>query len=197
MKIALGFRVHSGWAAGVVAEAFARPPESLRRVRIEMDDDPDAKQPYHAAEGLPLEQAEALLARFRAAAGQLADRAIGDVVAEARQRGDQIVGSAVLMGSGRSGVPLEAILASHALIHTADGDHFRDAIRSACERNGLAVTAIRERELIAHVTLALRVSAADVEQRLKDVGRALGPPWRQDEKYAALAAWSVLAAAKR
>ena len=196
MRVALGFRVHSGWAACVVTEPFARPQEGLRRVRVEMADEPAAKQPYHAAEGLPLAKAEALLARFCAEARCKAERAVAGVIDEAGRRGDAVVGCAVLTGSGRAGVALEATLASHALIHTADGDHFRDAIRNACERHGLVVTGIRERELMARTSRALRASEPELLRRLKDVGRALGPPWRQDEKYAALAAWAVLATAK-
>ena len=197
MKVALGFSVHSGWAAYVVAEAFSRLPGVVERGRIEMADAPDTKQPYHAAEGLPLKEAQALLGRFRAEAGRRADGAIGDVVNSLRRRGDEVLGCGLLLGSGRPSTSLEATLASHALIHTADGNHFRDAITDACGRHGLAVVGIRERELMEHASRALRASPPELLQRLKDVGRALGPPFRQNEKYAALAAWSVLAAVKR
>jgi hypothetical protein len=193
MRVALGFRVHSGWATCVVAEAFARPPGSLLRARIELADDLAARQPYHAAAGLPLASAAALLERLRAEAGRRAERALAEVIAGARRRGDDVVGCGLLLGSGRSGVALEKILASHALIHTSDGDHFRDALRSVCEKGGLMVTGILERELIARASLALRASDPELQQRLKDAGRALGPPWRRDEKYATLAAWTLLA----
>jgi hypothetical protein len=72
---ALGLRAHSGWAALVAVGGGPASPEVLDRRRIEMADDPEAKQPYHAAEGLPLAKARALLERHarqaeeRAAAG--------------------------------------------------------------------------------------------------------------------------------
>jgi len=46
-------------------------------------------------------------------------------VADLRGKGYRPVGSALLLASGRPLPKLETILASHALIHTADGEHFR------------------------------------------------------------------------
>jgi hypothetical protein len=40
----------------------------------------------------------------------------------------------------------------------------------------------------------LRLSSERVTRMLAEMGRALAPPWRQDEKLATLAAWLVLAA---
>jgi hypothetical protein len=39
-----------------------------------------------------------------------------------------------------------------------------------------------------------RLDAADLQQQITELGRSLGPPWRQDEKLASLAAWIALAA---
>ena len=36
----------------------------------------------------------------------------------------------------------------------------------------------------------------DLQQRIGELGRSLGPPWRQDEKLASLAAWIALAESK-
>jgi hypothetical protein len=64
---ALGLRVHSGWAALIVVGGSTRAPEISARRRIEMADPrlPGSQQPYHAAEGLELAKAAALLKRFR------------------------------------------------------------------------------------------------------------------------------------
>jgi hypothetical protein len=56
---------------------------------------------------------------------------------------------------GRGGATLAAILASHALIHTADGNHFRDALAHGCQAMGLRVARIPQRELVAHAAAAL------------------------------------------
>jgi len=42
--------------------------------------------------------------------------------------------------------PLEQTLASHAMIHTADGQHFRDALAAASEALGLKVVRLRPAE---------------------------------------------------
>ena len=51
---------------------------------------------------------------------------------------------------------------------------------------------VKERELFAACAAALGVPAGELESQLAEWGRALGPPWRQDEKYAALAGWLAL-----
>ena len=192
---ALGLRVHSGWAALVVVGGPARAPEISARRRIEMADSqlPGSQQPYHAAEGLELAKASALLKRFRETAERMAVRALGDVIAEARERGQGIVGCGILQSSGRVGASLATTLASHALIHTADGNHFREALKSAAEHLDLPVVEVRERDLMKQASLALRLSAADLGREIVELGRPLGPPWAQDQKQAALVARLVLA----
>jgi len=85
------------------------------------------------------------------------------------------------------------ILASHALIHTADGEHFRDALAAASEGHRLPVTRIREKELWARAEAALRRPAKDLQAAVAAWGKALGPPWTQDQKLSALGAWTALA----
>jgi hypothetical protein len=191
---ALGLRVHSGWAALIVVGGSPRAPEISARRRIEMADPqlPGSQQPYHAAEDLELGKAAALLKRFRETAQRMAERGLGEVVAEARERGQGIVGCGILQSSGRVGSSLATTLASHALIHTADGNHFRDALKSASEHLDLPVLEVRERDLLGRASLTLGLSPKEVGRELVELGRALGPPWTQDQKYAALVARLVL-----
>lgn len=56
-------------------------------------------------------------------------------------------------------------------------------------------TGVKERELLERAASALRIPGNDLLQRAAALGRSMGPPWRQDEKYAALAGWLALAAA--
>ena len=56
MRIAAGFKAHSGWAALVVIGVSGEDLQVVDRRRIELVDPGDidwAKQPYHAAEDLP------------------------------------------------------------------------------------------------------------------------------------------------
>ncbi len=80
-----------------------------------------------------------------------------------------------------------------ALVHTADGEFFREALLHACARADLAITTIKERELFATASAALRRKPAILTRFVSDLGKPLGSPWTQDEKFATLAAWLALA----
>lgn len=194
---ALGLRVHSGWAALIAVGGPTARPHVLDRRRIEMADDPEAKQPYHAAEGLPLARAAALLGRCSRSAEERAGAGLAAALQALRRQGYDAVGAIVLTASGRPLPALEKVLGSHALIHTADGEHFRDAVRAASEGHGVPVTRIPEAELVAQAEAALRRTEADLQTTLAEWGRALGPPWTKDQKLSALGAWVGLAAATR
>jgi hypothetical protein len=88
---------------------------------------------------------------------------------------------------------LAATLRSHALIHTAEGEFFREVLVRACEHCSLPVTKVKEREVWERATRVFRFPPADLQERIAGLGRSLGPPWRQDEKLASLAAWIALA----
>jgi hypothetical protein len=191
---ALGLRAHSGWAALVAVAGDRSSLEVVDRRRVEMTDPrrPLSKQPYHEAEDLPLDKAARLLDRYSRNARDLAGRALKAVAADLRDRGYRLVGSGLLLASGRPLPKLEAILASHALIHTADGEHFRHALMQASQDCGLTVTGVRERELLACAQGVLERPAARLQSTITGLGRGLGPPWTQDQKLAVLVAWVVL-----
>ncbi|WEX91132.1 hypothetical protein PZN02_004760 [Sinorhizobium garamanticum] len=191
---ALGFRVHSGWAALVAVAGSPDTPVIADRRRIEIADPavPGSRQPYHAAEGLPLEKARSIIQHCEHSSERFAQRALRTAIDRLRQSGYVVVGCGVLVGSGRPLPGLEATLASHTLIHAAEGEFFRNAVRAAATACGLTVTGIRESELVARAAIDLGSSEADLLRRLADLGRSVGPPWQQDQKYAALVAWLAL-----
>jgi len=154
---------------------------------------PGVMQPYHYAERLELRAAEAHLARCAANSSHLALQALTTLATELRDRGFAISGAAILLSSAKPIPVLEKILASHPLIHTAEGEFFRQAFRSAFEQLAIPVTGIRERDLPDHVQKTFGRAATALQQRLDRAGRTLGPPWTRDEKSAALAAAIVLA----
>jgi hypothetical protein len=194
-QAALGFRAHSGWAALVaVAGPVAQPTAVLRRRVVLSEGTP--RQPFHAAEGQPFAAAEDLVRRSTEEATALAERAVREAVAELRGMGHEAVACGVLLAAGRTLPGLSEILASHALIHTAEGELFRDVLRQASRRCGLGLAEARERELEEQASRSLRRSPAELQRRVADWGKALGSPWAQDEKRAALVAWLALAAGK-
>ena len=190
--IALGFRAHSGWAVAVAVSGTPAHPNVGERRRIEIADGavPGSKQPFHAAEDLELPQAEALIRRCRERSEALATAAIRTLVAEL---GETPVASGLVAGSGRPLPGLDAILRSHALLHTAEGEFYRDVIARASEACSLAVKRVPEREIWDRGAALFHQPADALRAQIDSLGRTLGPPWRQDEKLAALAAWIALA----
>src|SRR5208337_3848911 len=148
-RAALGVRMHSGWGVLVAVSGDADSVEVMDRRRIVTTDPriPGASQPYHYAASLGPAESERYLANCAAASERLALAAVGEVVRELDGWHYRIVGSAILLASGRPLPSLSRILASHALIHTAEGEFFRNAVRKACEGLKISVTAVREREL--------------------------------------------------
>ena len=87
------------------------------------------------------------------ASTQLAAEAVREVIADTRQKGYEISTSCILTGSGRSIPALDKIVASHPLLHTAEGELFRNAIARACLNHGLPVVAVKEKELMARAPM--------------------------------------------
>jgi hypothetical protein len=188
---ALGFRSHSGWAALVAVAGPAMEPAVVVRRRVELSRK-TPRQPFHAAEGRPFAAAEALIRRATDEATTLAERGVEAAIAQLRAAGHEPVAGGLLLAAGRPLPGLRDVLASHALIHAAEGELFRDVLRQASRRYGLRVTEVREKDLEEQAARSLKRSPAELARRLAEWGKALGPPWTQDEKRAALVAWLAL-----
>src|SRR5271165_91747 len=191
---AIGVRMHSGWGALVAVASNDGIVEILarRRVVVTTSETRGGNQPYHFAKALELPEAEKFLEGSFAAAKRLALEAVRDLIGELRGQ-YRIVGSAVLLASGRPLPPLAKILASHPLIHTAEGEFFREAFSKACESLDLPVTGFRERNHDECVQTMFGDAAAGMRQQVSTLGQSLGPPWTADQKLAALAGLVVLA----
>jgi hypothetical protein len=192
---AIGMSPHSGWAAVVIVAGTAAAPRVLLRERLELAEERliGSRQPYHAIEPLPLSEGRRRLTRFEASASGLARAGLGMLLERAAADGAAARAAGILDSAGRRGATLEAILASHALIHNADGQHFRAALEGAAEELGLAVSRIPQRELTARAAAVLRRPSAELAATVAALGRTLGPPWGADQKSAALLGWTLLA----
>lgn len=190
---ALGFRMHSGWGAVVaVSNDGVLEVNDRRHIALTESSIPESKQPYHHIEKFALPAAEEYLAKSSAIAGQLAATAIREILVQLRNKGYSVKGCVTLTASGRALPSLEKVLSSHALIHAAEGEFFRNIVFNACQEAGLCVTRLPERELEERARNTFGRKANQVRQRLSNLGKLLGPPWTQDEKLAALAAALVL-----
>jgi len=194
-SVTLGFRVHSGWA---VAVALCGPLDlpiviDRRRIQLVKTFTYTYRQPYHTAEKMPAKDAAKFVSSIRSEAARLASSSLRSLQKDLIEQEYKITRCALLLASGRTLPQLERILASHALIHTADGELFRDALRAACTHCRLPLEVVREKELFEVASKTLGITTAALKRRIAEFGKSFGPPWTQDEKFAALAAWLTLA----
>jgi hypothetical protein len=197
--VSLGVRTHSahgagegGWATYVVLVGQVAEPSMLFRGRMQLCDSAieGSEQPFHHAALLDFDSGEAFIDRCRKSSQDLAGCALEDIISSH----GALVGCCVLTGPERLLPPLRAILASHALQHAAEREFYREAMREAAVRKGIATELVVEKDL---PRLADRLPCAEASrrERLGAFGRLVGPPWGQDEKFAATAAWLGLSMA--
>lgn len=192
---AIGFRVHSGWTALVALTLEQGSPRVLLRQRPQLVSTftYEFRQPYHTAGRRQASEARGVISHARTYARRLAYQAIHSVRTSLQEQGYEINGSGLLLASGKSLPVLSKILASHALIHAADGELFREALLHASMRCGFKIFTVRESELLDSASEALHLKPDELGRRVAGLGSALGSPWSRDEKLAALVAWLSLA----
>jgi hypothetical protein len=194
-RAALGFRAHSGWTSMVAIALEDSSPLVLLRQRPQLVKTFtfEFRQPYHTAQKVPRPEARGVISRIRTEARGLAYSAIRSVQKKLQTEGYELKYCGLLLASGRPLPSLAQILESHALIHTADGELFRNVLLHACKRCGIETFTAKESELMGQSAEELGLRQEEIKHRLTDLGIGLGPPWTQDEKLASLIAWISLA----
>jgi len=177
---AIGCRAHSGWAVMVAVTGSAGAPVVLGRRRIELLDGVLPTQPYHAVAASYLSRGEAaeLITGVEALAATRAAAALAEAAAGLRADGFSLAEVAVVVKDRRLPDELDRILASHALLHAAEGELYEEALA--------------EGALLAGLLPRRLVSPRSIHPTLEAAGRALGAPWQKDHKMAAAAAASLL-----
>ena len=175
----IGVSDHGGWVVLVTA---ARDGTLLDRRRVELVGEGLPKLPHHHdAQGLPVDQAVALVERVRVSAQEHAVRAL-DAVAMAAPR---ILGVAL-----RECPPLPPTIAerirNYRAQNVADWVMYRKALASAAEARGWPVHWYDAKTVLGAARQALRVD--NLEAHFIQVRRAAGPPWDKDHKLAMAAA---------
>jgi len=197
MRIAFGLKAHSGWAALVALGKRGGDLELVERRRLELvpaDAAGWAKQPYHAAEGLPAEEARAMVRRGIDTTRRKALLEMRAAVRRTQESGHEVAGCAILTGEPMPGWSVDEILALHFRMHKAEGVLFRDVLVRAAAQCRLEVLAVPEKRLEEHAARSLGAKHGAWREKLSDLGGLAGPPWGKDQKDAALAALIALEA---
>jgi hypothetical protein len=191
---ALGLQMHSGWGVLVAVSLDPLTMLARRRIVVAAANSRSEIQPYHFAAELPASQQQEHINRCALTACALARTAIAEVIEELSPR--LVAGAAVILASGRQLPALPKILSAHPLIHTAEGEFFRQAAIDALEGLKIPVTAIRDRDIDQFIVDGFGKSATQLEGDVSRLGTLVGPPWTRDHKRAALAAAVVLQTVK-
>jgi hypothetical protein len=152
------------------------PPTIDLQRRLELCPPALPRQTYHAVvhDGLDLKAGERLIRKVAEASvksARAAMRATNDIVAIA------------VVAEPRDLPELGRILKSHALLHSAEGDMYREVIVDAAEREGIPSFHFAATELRAEPR----------DELMKAFGAIVGTPWQQEHKDSARAALRALA----
>jgi hypothetical protein len=187
LTAAIGFSDHSGWAVLAVVERMRNGFDLSFRRRVVTCPPGLPRQPFHAVaeQGAPRET----VTHVRTAALALSKEAISAAAAEA----GGLAAAAVAMGRTQIPDDIERVLASHALLHAAEGELYRDALSEAAGLSGLRVVRYMKKEIRSEAAAALGWPLTEIEHWLEETGKAAGTPWTKDEKDASAAALLALA----
>lgn len=161
------------------------------RRRIELADLSEgewARQPYHAAEGLPSARANEVVARGIATARRMALAEIRGAVARVKKAGHSVIGCAVLVGNPMPEWSVDQILAVHFRMHQAEGVLYRNVLIDAARACKLKVIEVSEKRIGEECARALKRPASQLDEQVSALKAQVGAPWGSDQKQAALAA---------
>jgi hypothetical protein len=186
MNGALGFRVKSGWAAGVLLAGSADSPQLLGRQVIQLCDPavPESKQPYHAKMGT-LQTDDAKIERLKQVIVKVSQNSVNAWLKDLQQDG-KIQRAGLVVGSD---IDPSKIANPHIRAHALEGRLFRTVLQESLEGQGVSCAIFVERKVYEQAAGILKRSEKDLKQSLTQLGRSGNGPWRGDDKLAALAAW--------
>jgi hypothetical protein len=192
MKVALGFKAHSGWAALIVLGKERDELIVVDRRRVELVEGDWAKQPYHAAEELERTEAHDLVKRGIEAAHRIALSEMKAAIKRERERKNDVAGCSVVVGSPMPAWTTDQIFAVHFRMHKAEGALFQNALVRAAEKCKLNTMPVFEKELMAQASTQLGTPSGLLVKKIAALGKPIGAPWGKDQKDAALIALIAL-----
>ena len=189
--VSIGLRAKTGRAIVVALGGTHESPIVLLKTEIKLVDpkDPATGQPYHGVLELPFAHWERAVSKPAKAIVRVATKALANLIAELTANGHKVVGVGVVGAPDRD---LARIGNPHIRAHAAEGVLFRRVLEIGAESNGLKWQSFSDREFDGAVAMRLSANYSRIKQRLDDLRQSVSPPWRADEKQAAMAAWIVL-----
>ena len=192
----IGLRAKTARAIAVVLAGPLDAPRVVRRTELTLADPaaPATSQPYHEVMDLPWDKAQLAVKKIASRIEAVASKALARLVKEVQAEGYVVSGVGVVGAGDRN---LERIGSTHIRAHAAEGVLFRRVLEVAAQENSLPSRRLDERSLDESAASELNLPVTKLKGQLAEMGRAVGSPWRTDEKAATIAAWLALAAPRR
>ena len=188
--LALGFRVKSGFAIAVVLRGPASAPGAIAREIVELSD-PDVvetRQPYHHGFSRH-EEDERQIAKRVKIVERCARQSIAALLKDERFDGFACRGAGLVVGSV---IDPATVGNPHIRAHASEGKLFRSVLESALLAHGISCEVIVDKHLAVKAAAGLKRGDEEIRSVVSGFGKALGGPWRADEKAASAAAWLAL-----
>ena len=193
---AIGFRIKSGYAIAVVVAGPIKSPTVVARRTVELSDPAiaETKQPYH--DGFGAEHADPReVARRITIIERCAQRSVASLIddlrsAKASAERARALRAALVVGSV---IDPQRVGNPHIRAHANEGRLFRTVVEEALRSHGVVCHVIVEKQLAATAKSSLPLAERAIKETVQEFGKAIGGPWRADEKAAATAAWLALA----
>jgi hypothetical protein len=183
-RAAIGFSLHTGWAALVAIAGEPGRLEVLLRRRIELlpSDSSVPRFVYHEAAKLGASQGAELVQRAEDASQAAARIAIEDALDHLRSVNCAAIAAGIPCNSRPVPKDLSTVLRSHPMIHTAEGILFQQALAWGCRGCGLTVTSAGARDVWLTASNTWGLKEATLHKQVDDLRASAGPPWGRDQK---------------
>jgi hypothetical protein len=182
----IGLKARTGRAIAVVLRGPIDAPEVVKRTELVLHDPrlPATFQPYHEVMEMPWQESEKKVVPLVRAVEKVAAEALSELVRELQSEGLKVTGVGIAGSADRD---LAKIGNFHIRAHAAEGLLFRRVLEFAAKANKLPHRTFIERDLQTRAS-ELGFTRAKLDRSLATLGRAIGPPWRTEQRVAATAA---------
>lgn len=189
--VTIGLRAKTGRAIAVVLSGSKASPIVISKKEIKLTDPkiPETFQPYHEVMEMSWDQSQKAVRTFTRPVEVVARKALATMIKELHTAGFAVKKVGIVGSKDRD---LARIGNYHIRAHAAEGILFRRVLELAATANQVKSRSFSDRELDSVATSELGIQSADLKRRLSELGKPLAPPWRGDEKQAAVAAWLLL-----
>ena len=168
----------------------ARSPHVCRSFAIDLSDPklPATRQPYHAAMGKLETNARKLKGRVQIVR-RVTKQSVAQVILDCRRKNLRVEKAALVVGSQ---IDPASIANPHIRAHALEGGLFRTVLMDALRAGRIRARVFNERDAYSEAVVRLKRPAAELRRLIQDLGRSVDGPWRAEQKFAALAAWTAL-----